>query len=511
MPSLRSALKFLCFTAGGISLSALVGCGGGSSTQFINNTESFSNANLKGSYVYQLHGGNALTLGPYRETGVFTADGAGNITGGSDDISQSATGASVTGSYQISLDGTGSMTITGELGTINLAITMVSNSKVYLMEADNLNVTGLGADANGVAELQDPTAAGTTPAGSFAFRIHEDVNQSQVPAALVGAFTVPGSGVNGAMDQNVDGTFTSPNLTWTFGAPGSLGRGTGTFLNASTNVTSNFVYYIVNSSKIDLLMSDTNVTGAGSAEAQSGAIGTGLSGTYAFGSSGDDSNALSGFFGTVASVGEFNASGGNISGTEDTNVDGTVTPSAAINNCYSASANGRVTVTNLSGSTCSSTITQVFWMVNPSRAFFLDVNSGNFDDGSADLQTASNFSASTIKGQFALVMGGFDASPEQFGGPPQLLSRVGVAQFDGTGKIVINELANASDPTNGSVSAPGLLSGTYTVSSNGRITAGAANANGGFDFVIYAISGSQGYALQDDAGTITSGTLERQP
>jgi hypothetical protein len=220
---------------------------------------------------------------------------------------------------------------------------------------------------------------------------------------------------------------------------------------------------------------------------------------------------LSGFFGTVASVGEFNASGGNISGTEDTNVDGTVTASAAINNCYSASANGRVTVTNLSGSTCSTTMTQVFWMVNPSRAFFLDVNSGNFDDGSADLQTASNFSASTIKGQFALVMGGFDASPEQFGAPPQLLSRVGVAQFDGTGKIVINELANASDPTNGSVSAPGLLSGTYTVSSNGRITAGAANANGGFDFVIYAISGSQGYALQDDAGTITSGTLERQP
>jgi hypothetical protein len=142
------------------------------------------------------------------------------------------------------------------------------------------------------------------------------------------------------MDQNAGGIFTSPNLTWTFTAPGALGRGTGTFLNASTNVTSNFVYYIVNGAKVELLMSDTNVVGAGSAEAQSGAIASGLSGTYAFGSSGDDSNASSGFFGTVASVGEFNASSGNISGTEDTNVDGTVTANAAINNCYTASANG---------------------------------------------------------------------------------------------------------------------------------------------------------------------------
>jgi hypothetical protein len=502
----RSALRFLCFTAAGLSLAASVGCGTGGSTAFFNNTENFSTASLKGSYVYQIRGGDALSFAPYREVGVFTADGAGNISGGSDDASFSATTpVAVTGSYQIASDGTGSIAMTSQLGTINLAVTMVSNSKVYLMEADNLNSTGLGKNAIGIAELQDSSAIATTPTGAFAFRIHDDINASQVPAAQVGAFTVPGSGVNGAMDQNAGGTFSSPNLTWTFAAPGALGRGAGTFLNASTNVTSNFVYYIVNGSKVDLIMSDTNVVGAGSAEAQSGAIANGLSGTYAFGSTGDDSNASLGLFGTVASVGEFSASGGNISGTQDTNVDGTPTPNAAINNCYSASANGRVTVTNLSGSTCSSTVTQVFWMVNPSRAFFLDLNAAIFDDGTADLQTVSNFSAATMKGQFALVMGGLD------GTTPQLLSRVGVVQLDGASKVAINELANASDPNIGGINAPGILSGTYTVSSNGRIVAGAANSTGGFDFVMYGVSGSQAYALQNDPGVITFGTFERQP
>src|SRR5205823_9791756 len=99
------------------------------------------------------------------------------------------------------------------------------NSKVYLIEADNLNSTGLGINANGIAELQDSTAIGTTPVGSFTFRIHDEISGiSQVPASQVGAFTVPGGGVNGAMDQNAGGTFSSPNLTWTFNAPGTLGK-----------------------------------------------------------------------------------------------------------------------------------------------------------------------------------------------------------------------------------------------------------------------------------------------
>jgi len=513
VPKLKSTVKCLYVSAAGLLLIVAVGCGTGGSGGFLNNTENFTNASLKGSYVYQLHGGDSFSLKPYREVGVFTADGAGNITGGSDDASFNTTSSSaaVTGTYQIAADGTGSITMTGVIGTFNLALTMVSSSKVYLIEADNANTTFLGVNASGIAELQDSAAIANTPIGSFAFRIHDEISGiSQVPASQVGAFTVPGSGVNGAMDQNAGGTFSNPNLTWTFNPPGALGRGTGTFLNASTSVTSNFFYYIVNSGKAALLMSDAGVVGSGVAEGQSGAIGNGLSGTYAFGSNGDDTNASSGLFGTVATVGEFTATAGNISGVEDSMVEGNLTSNSTTTSCYTASPNGRVVVVSATGNTCSSTVTQVFWMVNPNRAFFLDLNSSIFDDGSADLQTGT-FSQSSMKGQFAMVMGGTDLTTEQLGLAPQLLTRVGVVQLDGAGRVTINELANSSDPNVGIVNAPGILSGTYSVSSNGRITGGAANGGGGFDFVMYGVSGTQAYALQADPGVITSGTLERQP
>src|SRR3954453_7794374 len=118
----RSALRFLYLATGSFSLLAALGCGTGGTTTFLNNTENFSTASLKGSYVYQLRGADALSFSPYREVGVFTADGAGQITASSDDTSFTATTpVSVTGSYQIASDGTGSMAMTTQLGTINLA------------------------------------------------------------------------------------------------------------------------------------------------------------------------------------------------------------------------------------------------------------------------------------------------------------------------------------------------------------------------------------------------------
>jgi hypothetical protein len=496
----RSALKYFVVSIAAVSLLAAVGCGTGNPV-LLNPMGNFSNSSLNGEYVYQIRGGDALNnLFPYREVGVFVADGQGHIgstTPGSDDTSFSATGTPVTGTYQIFRDGTGSISMTTQLGPVTLAVTMVSASKLYLMEAD------AGVNSTGVAELQDPAAIGAAPNGSFAFRIHEEVSlTNQAPAAQVGAFTVPGNGVNGAMDQNAGGAFSSPNLTWVFNAPGALGRGTGTYLNASTNVTNNFIYYIVNSSKIGLLVTDASVVGSGVAEAQSGAIGSGLSGTYAFGRSGDD---LSGFFGTVAAVGEFTAAGGNLTGVQDDNIDGNTTANVATAGCYTASANGRVPVVSVSGNTCSNSVVQVYWMVNPNRAFFLDLNAGVFDDGTADLQTTPAFTSTTMSGQYALGMGGIDGSPE-------LLSRIGTLQFNAGSKLVLNELVNASGSgVGGQTPAGGLLTGSDNVSANGRITATVGNSAGALDLVMYGVSRSKAYVLQNDAGFVTSGTVEVQP
>lgn len=492
-----------CFALGILSLVAAAGCGGGGAT-LNHSTGNFSNSSLNGSYVYQIHGASVTSGTPYREVGVFTADGAGNITGGSDDSSVNASGTAVTGSYTVNSDGTGFVAMNTSLGQITLAMTLVSSSKLELIEND------AALNAGGVAELQDSAAAGTTPSGPFVFRLHQEASAqspSTEEASQVGAFALTSGAGNGAMDQNLGGTLTSPNITSTLNSPVNFGRGTGNLVDTSANFTTSFVYYIVSSGKLTFLVTNAGAVGSGSAEAQTGAVSAGLSGTYAFGSRGDDSFSID----AVGTVGQFTATAGSISGTEDVMQDGNLSLQVSFSSCTTAAPaggiSGRVVATNGSGSPCSGTVTQVFWMVSPSRAFFLDNGASQFEDGTADLQTTSSFSASSLKGQFAIVMDGLDRTPEQFGQSDQLLSRVGTLQFDGSTNLTLNELVNASGSGSGGQS-PGILRGTYSASSSGRFV-GNLN-NNSLDLVIYAVSSSQAYVLQIDSGVITSGTVELQ-
>src|SRR5256885_8681897 len=133
----------MCFIAGVASLLGAAGCGG-SGVVIPHPTGNFSNASFNGSYVYQIHGfladGNNS---PYREAGVITADGAGNITAGIDAFSSTALTAGpiqsstpVTGTYAIASDGTGQIVLRatglGSIATvsqISLAVTLASASK----------------------------------------------------------------------------------------------------------------------------------------------------------------------------------------------------------------------------------------------------------------------------------------------------------------------------------------------------------------------------------------------
>ena len=478
--------KIVIFALTLLAIAATVGCGTSGSVVLPPTGGNYSNASLKGSYVYQVHGFDP-TGNPFRQIGVFTADGNRNITGGTDDSSANASAMTVSGTYNVAKDGTGIITINTSLGTVTWAITLASTSRLQLIEADGF------ANAGGTAELQDPTALTTIPSGTLVFRLHQENSaENQAPAGEVGALAFSNGAGTGSMDQNLAGTLTSPNVSSTLSAPAGDGRGTGTLLNGSTNFTTNFVYYIVNSSKLYLLVTNFGAVGSGSAELQSGAVGNGLSGSYAFGSRGEDGN----FFAGIATVGQFSASSGVMSGIEDISQDGNVSNNVTISSCYSASANGRVVVTSSSGG-CTSTVTQVFWMVSPSRAFFVNAASNTVEDGAADLQTMQNFAASTFTQQYSIAMDGIDVTP-------QLLSRVGALQFDGKGSAKLNEVANASSSGAGA-NNPGILAGNYTVGSNGRIA--GTFGGGSLDLVMYAVSASQAYVLQNNSGTTTSGQI----
>ena len=483
-----------------LSIFTAIGCGTGGSGSITPTPLSgnFSDSTLSGSYVYEIHGwasSDGVNFFPYRQVGVFTADGNGHITAGSDDSSLGANKTGITGSYNVVGDGTGSISLnTSSLGgALNFAITVASSSKVQMIENDT------GLNAGGTAELQDSGALGATPSGTFVFRLHQEASaqSSAEGASQVGAFTLGGGAGSGAMDQNLNGTFTSPAVNVALNTPVSAGRGTGTLTDTSAVFTTDFTYYIVNGNKFVLLVTGGSAVGGGSAELQNGiSAGAGLSGAYAFGSRGDDASTG---VGGVATVGQLTATSGSFSGTEDLMQDGNYTASQNFTSCFTAGAaggiNGRVAAIANGSGACTGTPSQVFWMVSPSRAFFLDNSGTTLEDGSADLQTTNSFSAATFKSQFALGMDGLDLNTGQ------LLSRVGALNLDGTSKATLSE--DASGSVSG-VNQP-VLSGSYSTNSAGRVV--VTLPNGPLNLVMYAVSGAQAYVLEQDLGLITSGTV----
>jgi hypothetical protein len=446
----------------------------------------FSNASLSGQYVYQIEGfdfSNLNTVSAYREAGVFTANGSGIITRATDDLSEGhgvVTTVS-TGSYTIGNDGTGTLSFNNALGTITLEVTLISASKVYMVEGDTL------LNAGGLAEKQNSAAIAAAPTGTFVFREH-DLNSSTLQSvASVGAFTV-GGGVasNGNKDVNTGGAFSSLTFTGSFNAPDTTtGRGSGTFTDSAL-ATSSFNYYIVDANNVRFLAATTGVVGDGRAELQSGT--PALSGSYAFGSKGD-----TGSLGGVNMAGRFTASGGSITaGARDSVQDGGTATNVSFTGTFTQAASGRAV---LSLSTAANS-NYVVWMVSPTRGLFLVNDSNTVQDGSLDLQQVSSFSNSTMSGQFGFVMGGFDV-----GQTPK--DRVGTLQWDGSGKLILNEFTN----TAGSPSTA-TLTGHYAVSANGRT--GSSISNLSSNLIFYLVSGNDGYVVQNDSNVELSGTISKQ-
>jgi len=478
----------LYLSLGLVSLLFCAACGSsnGTVTGFIPKGN-FSNASLNGQYAYQIKGfdfQNSVSGVPYREAGVFTANGSGGITSATDDFAEGGTVVTTTstGSYSIGNDGTGSLSFNNGLGTINLAVTLVSTAKVYLVEGDSV------LNAGGLAEKQDTTSIAAAPSGTFVFREHDiDALQS---VGSVGAFTVSGGTVSaGGADVNRAGVLSSLTFTGgSFNAPDPVtGRGSGTLVDNSP-ATSSFFYYIVDANNIRFLSDNVGIIGSGRAEKQSGT--PALSGSYAFGSEGDTINFLS----SVNSAGRFTASGGNISGgARDTVQDGSTAPNVAFTGTYTQAVNGRAAVAL--STTANNNL--VVWMVSPARGFFLVNDPNTVQEGTLDLQQSATFSNATMNGQYAMVMNGFDAGGAK--------DRIGTLQWDGSGKLVLNEFTNAA----GVVTVPIVLSGNYSVSGNGRTSGSISTLSS--NLIFYLVSGSDAYLIQNDTGVQISGTVGKQP
>ena len=455
-------------------------------------TGNFSNASLSGQYAYSLSGtavvSGTTSSAPYSEAGVFTADGNGHITSGTDDFAQSGNFGSnpITGTYSLRKDGTGNINLVfgNGGGSIQFEVTLLNSSQFYLIETDTF------ATGGGSGEKQDTSAFSSAPSGTFVFRVHDSNATSNV-----GAMSVTGGTISGSEDVlPLAGSLSSPTLSGTVNAPSSNGRGTLTLTN-SGGTTSNFAYYVVSANKFRLLQTDLGVLALGSGEKQTATTFSpaSLTGSFAFGSDGD---TVATGLGGVHSVGVFTADGsGTISsGNYDSVRDGSQTTNVGLTGIYTVSSPGRAALTlNLQNGI---TIQNVLWMVSRSRAFFLVNDSSRVEDGTVDLQQGTSFSNSSLNGQFAFVMDGFDSQ--------SLVDRTGTLQADGNGNLNLNEVLNRA----GTISLPGFLPGTYTVSANGRVAGSVTNLSS--NLVFYMISGNSGYLLQNDPGTEIAGTMGHQ-
>jgi hypothetical protein len=480
-------MKTLYLCLGLVSLLLVTGCGSSSGgvPGFIPKGN-FSNASLNGQYVYQIQGfdfSNPSVVSPYREAGVFTANGNGVITSATDDFSEGTgvfTTAS-TGAYSINNDGTGSLSFNNPLGTITLEVTLVSTSKVYMVEGDAV------LNAGGLAEKQDLTAIAAAPSGTFVFLEHDlNLNTAQ-SVASVGAFAVAGGvASNGNKDVNTSGTLSSLTFTGSFNAPDpTTGRGNGTFTDSAL-ATSSFNYYIVDANNVRFLAGTIGIVGQGRGELQSGT--PALSGSYAFGSKGDTS-ALGG----VNMAGRFTAGAGTITaGARDSVQDGGTATNVSFTGTFTQAASGR----NVLSLSTAANSNYIVWMVSPARGLFVVNDPNTVQDGSLDLQQVATFSNSTMNGQFGFIMDGFDV-----GSTPK--DRVGTLQWDGTGKLTLNEFTNTAGTP-----STATLSGNYSVSGNGRT--GGSISNLSSNLIFYLISGTDAYVVQNDSNVELNGTISKQ-
>lgn len=473
----------------------------------LGSTGSFTNASLGPSgtqWTYEFSGwiiNSGGTYTPYTEAGFFTVSGNGVITGGSDDFF----GGAVTGSYSIISNGTGTINLSIATSTgpqplvwgITLANPGVSNSvgSFAVIEGDSF------ANSAGAAYEQKAATLATAPAGTFVFRTHVTTSGTSISGAQdsVGLIDFASGGIVTVNEDYVNsGTAgTGTNFSGTFSAP-TGGIGSISFTDPLGART--FDYFVIDAN--NLLLYETDAVngglGLGRAELQQAPTGgftnASFKGSFAFGSRGDTSASAAGgvnSLGQLATDGAGNITGGSFDWVRDGSPQLGQTIAAGT---YTLASNGRVTTTLAASS--AGNIGDVLYLVSPTRAFFL-INSDSMrvEDGTMDQQSTTSFSTGSFSGQYAFVMGGVVS------GVP--LDRTGTIQADGNGNLGWAEQVNSGGSGNGV-----CLSGTYSATANGRVTASVSSLSS--SLVFYLISPSAGYALQGDSGTQMSGGMVNQ-
>jgi hypothetical protein len=331
-----TTFDFVLVNGNQLQIAGFDSTGAASGQAYARDVTTFSNTALSGTYVFNfsgVHGSNGLS-----QIGEFTADGAGNITGGqmdTDDAGAATPLISITsGTYSVNATtGRGTATLhTSSLAfpTLDLSFYVVSRGSAEFVGTDTTQHVA------GVASQQAPntTFSYASLNGKFAFLLSNPGSGSTFASA--GSFAADGNGglSAGVLDENSSGTL---NANAAFNGSYSVaanGRGTASFTGGRT-----YVFYLGPLGSAVFQETDTihgTVAGDGFlAQQQSSSFSQALiTGNYAIATSGLSGSAVEQVTGELAA----NGAGVVPSGAIDINSGGTLSPGVAVTGAYAASS-----------------------------------------------------------------------------------------------------------------------------------------------------------------------------
>ena len=478
------AKKHLTLFITGTLLILLAGCGGGAhiATPVAGG---FTNASLNGTYAFAVSGTNAN--GFFSVAGSFQANGNGTITTGTEDF----TNQTITGTYTVRSDGRTTATLTGTNVTMTLDFVLLNTSTGLAIRFQNT------ATGSGSIDMQSSSAFNLASlAGTFAFNVSGS-DAAGNPEGTTGVTTFDGAGdlTTGVFDDNDNGTVTAnaaiaPVPLSLTSPAGGTGRGTLTF-NAHT-----FAYYVVDANHVKLVEIDSGVTNpflGGDAFRQSS---TTVSGNFAFTVAGATSSGN----GVFAGGGVLNTDGaGNILNSSVTDIynGGTLSSAQTTTGTYSVAGSGRGAMA-LTGS-----FGTLNFAIYPSSGGLqmLELDAAVLSSGAAQQQVGASFSNASLNGGFGLNLTGADLV---------VGSEVdAIAQLNSTGTGTFTGAFDFNDA--GGLSPSLALTGTYSVSSNGRGTMTLSPSTlGTFHVLFYTVSNSRVLFIEPDTNQVSAGSIAIQ-
>src|SRR5579872_7043930 len=446
-----------------------------SATTILNVTSKhFGNASLKGPYAFTLVTSVSAPALQF-EVGSMSADGSGNVSGVEDINGPSgvAKAVSLSGTYAITADGRGTLTLNSSGQPARTLRFVLSANSATPGDNNGVLIEFDGAhNAIGTLAKQDPTALANTALanGTYVFR-SAGLDSSKQPVSSVGAFTLDSTGTSvssGKEDINDNGTINNgagaaSAISITGGSIGAVDASTGraTASLVTGGGTTDFAIYIVSAGKIEMLGVDANPL-IGTAELQTQPAPSSIgAGGYLLQT---DIGGVPGQFWLTGQVGVDSTShftGGVLS--EDGKVNLVfVNPAASI----TVGASGRGTfqqTTNQGSLNCT------FYMVSSSRMYALQTNDSHAGSGILALQVpgADGFPSINLNNTFA--GGGAELGDGNVAFVVQYVS-------DGLGHIV--GIEDVSQPQSGN---PSQLS-TSTIEFTANF--GIPNSIGGVQFTV---------------------------